>query len=154
MYVYVVSNSFCWKVSTIHSNYMCKSVISTVNASLSPHVGVSLNWFFALEDGMSQGLSYRKTITGQGNAGLKQLLPWQPAMPLVCHLITTDLPGNGYGQSTCHVEKAVPVFWISQALSFCLLSDWKNNILRVSKVLWDMISIWLLCKQQQVEGKI
>lgn len=77
------------------------------NSSSSPHVGVSLNGIFALEDGVSQSFSDRKAIASQGNAGLKQVLPWQPAMPLVGHLITADLPGNGYGQSTCHVETAM-----------------------------------------------
>lgn len=78
--------------------------------SSSPHVGISLYGIFALEDGMSQSFSYREAISSQGNAGLKQVLPGQPAMPLVCHLITADLPGNGYGQSTCHVKTAVALF--------------------------------------------
>lgn len=107
-------------------------------SSSSPHVCVSLNGIFALEDGVSQSFSDRKATASQGNAGLKQVLPWQPAMPLVGHLITTDLPGNGYGQSTCHVETAVPLFWISQALSLCPLPDWRTSILRDIKTLWDI----------------
>lgn len=70
--------------------------------SSSPHVGVSLNGIFALEDGVSQRFSYREAVASQGDAGLEQVLPRQPAMPLVCHLITADLPGDSYGQSTCY----------------------------------------------------
>ena len=82
-----------------------------------PHVGVSLNGIFALGDGMGQGFSYRKAIASQGDAGFEQLLPRQLPMPLVCDLITADLPRNGYGQSTCHVETAPALFGISKALS-------------------------------------
>lgn len=78
------------------------AVCSAFDSSSSPHVGVSLNGIFALEDGVSQRFSYRETVASQGDAGLEQVLPRQPAMPLVCHLIPADLPGDGYGQSTCY----------------------------------------------------
>lgn len=53
---------------------------------------------------MSQSFSYRDAVPSQSNAGLKQVLPWQPAVPLVGQLVTPDLPRYGYRQSTCPME--------------------------------------------------
>lgn len=69
-----------------------------------PHVGVSLNGLFALEDGVRQSFADRETVPSQRDAGLEQVLPRQPAVSFVRHLVTADLPGNGYGQSTCRRE--------------------------------------------------
>lgn len=77
------------------------------NSSPSPHVGISLNWISAPGDGVSQRFSDRKAVSSQSNAGLEQVLPGQPAMPPVGHLVTTDLPGNSYGQSTCGNNTAI-----------------------------------------------
>ena len=53
-------------------------------------------------------------MSSQGDAGLKQVLPWQTAMPLVRQLVSADLPGYGYGQSPCRVERAD---WCDQVFS-------------------------------------
>lgn len=70
----------------------------------SPQVFISLDGLFAPVDSASQGSSYRDAVPGQSDAGLKQLLPRQPAVPLVGQLVTTELPGYGYRQSTCPME--------------------------------------------------
>lgn len=69
--------------------------------SFSPQVFVSLDGCAAPINRASQSFSYRDAFPGQSNARLKQILPRQPAVPLVSQLVTTDLPGYGYRQSTC-----------------------------------------------------
>lgn len=64
----------------------------------SPQGGVSLDEVPALGDGVGQGLAHRESLPGQGDAGLEQIPPRQPAVPPVRHLVAADLAGDGDGQ--------------------------------------------------------
>lgn len=70
----------------------------------SPQVFVPLDDLFETVDGKGQGLSHRNAAPSQSDAGLKQVLPRQPAVPPVGQLVTPDLPRYGYGQPTCPKE--------------------------------------------------
>lgn len=80
-------------------------VSSSCSFCFSPQGGVSLDEVLVIVDGFGQGLADRESVPGQGDARLEQVLPRQPAMAPVRHLIAADLTGDGDGQPSCHSRR-------------------------------------------------